>query len=159
MGPFADSAFSDEVLEVREDVATFNTDPLKEDLEVLGVGMVELSHSSDIPHVDLYVRLSEIRDGTAKIVSDVYKRLDPKRETTELVQLALHPCAHRFKKGGQIRLLIAGGQYPKYMRNLGTDEIPVLGKTTRKATHTIYHDAKKISRVILPVGDITTESK
>jgi uncharacterized protein len=159
VGPFADNAFSDEVLEVREDVLTFITDPLGKDVEVLGAVTVELSHTSDNPHVDLYLRLSEVRNGKGRIVADRYKRLDPKRDSAELVQLTLHPCAHRFKKGGCIRILIAGGQYPRYMRNLGTDEISVLGTTMKEAKHTIHHDAKKISRVILPVGDITTKSE
>ena len=40
--------------------------------------------------------------------------------------------AHRFRAGSRIRLIVAGGSFPQYARNLGTGENPVTGATLRR---------------------------
>ncbi|KAL2820259.1 X-Pro dipeptidyl-peptidase-domain-containing protein [Aspergillus cavernicola] len=74
---------------------------------------VELSHSSDNPHADLFVRISEVDANT-----ETYKRLDPGREGGPVI-LYLNDCAHRFVKGNRIRLIIAGASHPQFAINTG----------------------------------------
>ena len=51
---------NDTKLAQRADVLTFTGDALAQDLYVVGSPVVELSHSCDNPHNDLFVRVSEV---------------------------------------------------------------------------------------------------
>ena len=46
-------------------------------------------------------------------------------------------------------MLIAGGWFPRYARNLGTDEPMLTGRQLKPATHTVRYGR---SRLLLPVG-------
>ena len=50
----------DTLLAARSDVLSFTTDVLNEDLCVIGNPVAELAHTSDNPHVDVFVRISEV---------------------------------------------------------------------------------------------------
>lgn len=142
----------DTALATRSDVVTFTSEPLTQDLEVCGRPSVELHHSSDHPHVDLLVLLSEVDSaGISHSISETYMRLDVARKRGHPLNLALRDCAHRFHKGARIRLLIAGGSHPRYLRNLGTGENPGMGTTLRPAWHTVQHKPSAISKLVLPV--------
>ncbi|KAA9160238.1 CocE/NonD family hydrolase [Amycolatopsis acidicola] len=129
----------DSELAARPDVLAFTGRALNFDLEVIGAPEVELVHSTDNPHADLFVRLSEVDDnGRSRNVTEAYVRLDPAREPGP-VRLTLRPTAHRFRAGHRIRLLIAGASHPQFARNLGTDENPGTGAESKPATHTVHH--------------------
>lgn len=143
--------YEDTALAKRSDVVVFTSHPLETDLEVCGEPIIELHHSSDYRNVDLLIRLSEVdSNGKSTRISDVYKRLDPARETGPLT-LKLWSCAHRFIKGRSIRIVIAGGAHPAYIRNLGTGENPALGASMQEVWHTIHHSSEAVSRLRLPV--------
>jgi hypothetical protein len=76
-------------------------------------------------------------DNKPHVVADGYRCLDPKRDPADVAQLDLNSCAIRFQKGLHMRLLVAGGQHPKYMQYLGTDESPVSGAMIHRR-HTRY---------------------
>lgn len=140
----------DDRLAERSDVLAFTGDALPADLFVFGAPAVELVHDSDVPHVDLFVRVSEVAaKGRSRNVSDGYARLRPDRDTGT-VRVELDPIAHRFAAGNRIRLLIAGGSFPRYARNLGTGETVSDGSRVVPATHVIRHAG---SRLLLPVGE------
>lgn len=147
-----DKSVIDTAFEKMSDVLTFTTDELQEDVEVLGPCSVELSHASDNPHADLFVRISDVDEkGVSRYIAQVYQRLDPFRGD-EPVTLTLPDCAHRFKVGHAIRLVIAGGCHPHYARNLGVDSKNEHETTTRPATHIIRHAGKQVSKLIMPVA-------
>lgn len=137
----------------RADVLSFTSAVLTQDVDVLGSPAVELAHSSDNPHVDLFVRVSEVdARGRSRNVSDGYQRL---RERSSPVRIELDAIAHRFAAGSRIRLLIAGGSLPRYARNLGTAEPPVSGARLRAATHTVqFGDSRLVLPVIEPVATV-----
>lgn len=137
-------------LAIRPDVADFTGDPLPADLYLVGNPVVELSHSCDNPHNDVFVRLSEVdQHGKSTNVSDGFCRL-----TTDsgMVRLELDAVGHRFPAGSRLRVMVAGGSHPRFARNLGTDEPPVSGTTMTPATHTVHHGAGGQSRLVLPAG-------
>nr|WP_231645871.1 CocE/NonD family hydrolase [Mycolicibacterium mengxianglii] len=139
----------DDALAARSDVLAFTGDPLPADLVVYGAPVVELAHSSDNPHVDLWVRISEVdARGHSHNVSDGYIRLRPDRDAAT-VTLHLDPIAHRFAAGSRLRLLVAGGCFPRFAPNLGTGESVFEGTRTAPATHVISDLG---SRLLLPVG-------
>jgi uncharacterized protein len=137
-------------LSVRPDIADFTGDPLTADLYVVGNPVVELTHSCDNPYNDVFVRLSEVDPkGRSSNVSEGFVRL-----TTDsgVVRLELDAVAHRFPAGSRIRIMVAGGSHPRFVRNLGTAEPPISGTTMAPALHTVHHGDGGLSRVVLPAG-------
>jgi len=133
----------------RGDVLTFTGEPLASDLYVVGKPVVELSHAADIPHVDLFVRVSEVdAGGRSRNVIDGYRRLVGTAEPNA-VRIELDATSHRFRAGSRIRLLVAGGCHPRYARNLGTEEPAVTGRRMMPSTHSVHHG---LSRLVLPAS-------
>jgi putative CocE/NonD family hydrolase len=141
----------DSRLALRDDVLAFTSATLTHDLCVYGNPAVELAHTSDNPHVDLFVRVSEVdAKGRSRNVSDGYRRLGAATRTaTGTVNIELDGIAHRFRAGSRIRLLIAGSWFPRYARNLGTDEPMLTGRQSKPAFHSVRYGR---SRLLLPVG-------
>ena len=137
-------------LSLRPDVADFTGDPLAADLYVVGNPLVELSHSCDNPFNDVFVRLSEVDvDGESTNVSDGFVRI---ANDSGPVRLQLDAVAHRFSAGSRIRVMVAGGSHPRFVRNLGTDEPPISGSRMAPARHTVRHGSGGVSRLVLPAG-------
>ena len=141
----------DTALARRSDVITFTGPPLSSDLTVLGPPVVELAHSCDNPNHDLWIRLSEVdAKGRSHNVSDGFQRFTA---SAGAVRLELDDIAYRFPAGSRLRLLIGGGSFPRFARNLGTDEPAISGATMVPATHTVALGPD--SRLVLPVQPTT----
>ena len=134
----------------RADVLAFTSFTLTHDLCVYGTPVVELTHGSDNPHVDLFVRVSEVdAKGRSRNVSDGYRRLGPAPQSGKTLRIELDGIAHRFRAGSRVRILITGSWSPRYARNLGTGEPALTGREARPAVHTVGYGR---SRLLLPVG-------
>jgi putative CocE/NonD family hydrolase len=139
----------DRALAERRDVLSFTGPALTAPVEVLGRPVIELAHTSDNPHADLFVRISEVdAKGRSHNISDGFLRLDP-ATAGATVRIVLDPIAHRFRAGTRIRLLIAGGSHPRWERNLGTGDDPATSTRLSPSLRTIDLAG---SRVTLPVG-------
>lgn len=139
----------DDSLARRADVLSFTGDRLPTDLYVVGTPVLELSHSCDNPHNDLFVRISEVdAKGRSRNVSDGYVAAAP---DSGVVRIELDGVAHRFRAGSRIRVLVAGGSHPRFVRNLGTGEPLGTGSRLASATHTV-HLGDGASRLVLPAG-------
>jgi putative CocE/NonD family hydrolase len=140
----------DGALAKRADVLDFTGDPLPADVYVVGSPVIELTHTCDNPHHDVFIRVSEVdAKGKSHNVTDGFQRL-----TTDsgAVRLELDAVAHRFVAGSRIRVMIAGGSHPRFARNLGTGEPVISGRAMKPATHTVHHGAGGQSRLTLPTG-------
>jgi len=137
----------DSKLAQRTDVLDFTGSTLTRDLYVYGNPVIELAHTSDNAHRDLFVRISEVdAKGRSRNVTESYRRLDAGQES---VSIELDGTAHRFTAGSRIRVLVAGGWFPRYARNLGTDEALLTARQLKPATHAVHFGR---SRLVLPVG-------
>jgi uncharacterized protein len=146
--PQASGRKDDTALVERADVLSFTGPPLTAPLEVVGAPYVELSHRSDNPHADLFVRISEVdAEGRSHNVTDGFLRLDP-ADGSDDVRVGLDPTAHRFAEGSRVRLLVAGGCFPRFERNLGSGGDPALDTATVPSHRTIRMPG---SRLVLPV--------
>ncbi|KAH7394975.1 X-Pro dipeptidyl-peptidase-domain-containing protein [Phaeosphaeria sp. MPI-PUGE-AT-0046c] len=144
--------FDDTSLSTRKDVLVFDTATLEEDLEICGQSTVELSHSSSSSFADIFVRVSEVnKKGKSSNVTESFQRLDPNRSESAVIKLGLDHCAHRFVRGSKIRFLVAGGNFPQYVRNHGVENSDGLETEMYRVEHTIYHDEIRVSKVVLPV--------
>jgi putative CocE/NonD family hydrolase len=134
----------------RPDVLCFTGDRLPTDLYLVGSPVIELAHSADNPHHDVFVRVSEVdAKGISRNVSDGYIRAAG--DTSGTVRIELDATAHRFRAGSRIRVLVAGGSHPRFARNLGTGEPLATGRRTAPSTHTVeLRDGA--SRLLLPAG-------
>jgi putative CocE/NonD family hydrolase len=139
-------------LEARSDVLTYTTPALSVDTDVIGEVRAEIWFHSSRPSADVFVRLCDVdAKGHSRNVSDRLIRLDPAIPAgrPQELEIELDPCFHRIVEGHQVRLQISGGAFPRYARNLGTDSLPLDGRTLRPSTHTIDCQASSLR---LPIG-------
>lgn len=139
----------DTALARRADVLTFTSAPLAADVTVIGTPTVELAHDCTNPHNDLFVRISEVdAHGRSRNVSDGYLASAAAHGT---VRIDLDAMAHVFPAGSRLRVLVAGGSHPRFVRNLGTGETLSTATELATAKHTVT--LGEGSRLILPSTD------
>jgi putative CocE/NonD family hydrolase len=103
--------------------AVFDTPPLTEDVEILGVPVFRIRVASDVPVAKLAIRLCEVTSaGASWLVSygllnlthrnghQHPKALEPGAAYD--VEVSLNFTAHRFKRGSRIRAAISEGLWP-----------------------------------------------
>ena len=143
--------------EKRPDVVTYTTQPLQQDLEVVGSAVVKLWFRSSLEFTDVFCRLCDVRpNGKSTNVCDGITRLTPEDtqrspDDTHPVTVELWPTAHRFKAGHRIRLQVSSGAHPRFARNSGTGEPLGTAKELLPAEQEIYLGRIHPSVLILPV--------
>lgn len=144
-------------LEARDDVLSFTSEPLGEDVEVIGPVCAELHVRASEQHFDVFARVCDVLpSGTSLNVCDALTRVvpgrfDPDSEGVHQVALDLWPAARRFAAGHRIRLQIASGAHPRYARNLGTGEEPATAERMVAVEVELLHDAEHPTGVTLPL--------
>jgi putative CocE/NonD family hydrolase len=142
-------------LEARTDILTYSSDPLEQDLEVIGPVQAELVIKSSLGHTDFFARLCDVDEaGRSVNVCDGLFRLRPDRPSaladgTRRVTVDLWPTAHRFRRGHRLRLQVSSGAHPRFARNTGSGE--PLGTATAlvAADQAVYHDPEHPSALVL----------
>jgi hypothetical protein len=143
-------------VEARTDVLVFTGQPLAADLDVIGELSATVHVRTDLGHADVYVRLCDVDDkGGSRNVTDGLVRLRPgtpaDADGVVTVEVPLDPTAYRFRRGHSLRVQVAGGAFPRFVRNHGTDE-PAAEAINGKPCHIeVFHDATRPSRLTLPV--------
>ncbi|MFF4256587.1 CocE/NonD family hydrolase [Streptomyces sp. NPDC001663] len=138
-------------LEARQDVLTYTTPLLDQDVEVIGDVRAEIFFRSSLPHADVFVRLCDVdEDGRSWNVCDGLTSLTGADEA-RLADVRLWPTAHRFKRGHRIRVQVSSGAFPRYARNPGTGESRATATTLRAAEQTVHHGPDHPSAIVLPV--------
>ncbi len=144
-------------LEARPDVLTYTSVPLDRDLEIMGAVEAVLFVQSSLAYTDFFVRVTDVEPaGKSLNVCDGLARLapgDPAPQADGMfrVQIALWPTAYCFRQGHRLRLQVSSGAFPRWNRNLGTDEPLASATTMRVAEQRVYHDPAHPSHVLLPV--------
>ena len=152
----------------RPDVLVFETEPLAEDVEVIGPVTVTLWASSSAPDTDFTAKLVDVYspnedypEGFDLNITDgiLRARYRDSREAETLMtpgevhemEIRLFPTANVFQAGHRIRLEISSSNYPRFDVNPNTGE--PLGRHTRMvpAENTIHHAAARPSAVRLPL--------
>ncbi len=118
---------------------------------------------TDAVDTDFTVKLVDVwPDGKAVNIQDgvvraMYRNNDPENPTpltpgkVERYELDLWATSNVFKKGHRIRVEVSSSNFPRFNRNLNTGETPATATKAVKANQTIFHDAERPSRVVLPV--------
>ncbi len=154
--------YDNDAVERRDDVVLFTGDPLDADLDVVGPVRARVYVRTELRYADLFVRLCDVDEKqVSRNVTDGIRRLDPATvpaddvtvgpDGTLVVDLELIPTAYRFQAGHRLRVQVAGGSFPRYARNLGTDEPLAIGTTMRTNRFEVFHDAEHPSCLELSV--------
>lgn len=134
----------------RSDLLVYTSAPLAEDVEIMGSPVVELTHSTDIPYADLWVRMSEVdSDGVSHNINENWQALDDVERQGGKVSITLTDRAHVFKKGTCVRVIVAGGSFPLLARNPGTGVNRTQATERKPVKHTVQH-GDGVSKLILP---------
>ncbi len=149
----------------REDVLTFDSEPLSADTEVTGPIKLEVFASADVPDFDLWGRLLDVApDGTAyNLMSPGLDVLRASYRNESLQPDLLIPgkvyrfeldrllTSNTFLQGHKIRVQISSAFFPHFSRNLQTEKSEIVSSASQIGHLTIYHDAEHPSRIILPI--------
>jgi len=152
----------------RADVLVFETAPLTAPLRIVGPVTAELFVATDGPDTDFTAKLVDVHPpsadyprGYAMILTDGILRLRYAEDSTtprfrqdgEVVRatVTLFPTANLFLPGHRIRLDISSSNFPKFDVNPNTGEPEGRSRRRRVAVNTVFVDAARPSRLVLPV--------
>ncbi|WP_274383870.1 CocE/NonD family hydrolase [Saccharothrix deserti] len=141
------------VVEAREDVLVFTTEPLPEDVEVTGRVRAVLFAATDGPSTDWVARLCDVdENGVSRNVADgiVRVRAATPGEAAEHV-VDLWSTSIVFRAGHRIRVQVTSSNVPRWDRNLNTGEPEESATTARVARQQVFHDPARPSHIVLPV--------
>jgi uncharacterized protein len=155
-------------LATRPDILVFQTEPLSEDVEVIGPIQVRLWISSNCPDTDFTAKLVDVyppnadypRGFAMNITSGILRcRYRDSWEAPAMmapgevydITVEAFPTANLFKAGHRIRLDISSSNFPHFDANPNTGEPEGLSRRTRVATNSVRVDRARPSHVILPI--------
>jgi putative CocE/NonD family hydrolase len=159
---FAWGPMDQRVVEKRKDVLTYTTAPLPADVEVTGPVKAVLWVSSSAVDTDFTVKLVDVfPSGEARNLTDGILRMRY-RQSLEAPRLIRPGGVYRvvidagvtsnvFRAGHRIRAEISSSNFPRFDRNLNTDEMVGDARDGVKATQTVFHDEARHSYLLLPV--------
>jgi hypothetical protein len=143
---------------------TYTTDPLPDDLAVVGPVRVILFISSSAPDTDFVAKLCDVfPDGRSIQVCDGILRaryrqsrrrprpLEPRK--TYKIEIDLWSTAWLFQGGHRLRVVVTSSCFPRFDRNPNTGRPISSSADLRRATNTVHCDAAHSSHVVLSVMD------
>ena len=152
----------------RADVVVFQSEPLREPVEVTGPVEVHLWVATSAVDTDFTAKLIDVYPpspwyplGYALNLTDSILRLRYRngRERADLVRpgepmpitITLYPTSNLFAAGHRIRLDISSSNHPRFDVNPNTGE--PLGRDRRRvvADNTVFHERDRASRIVLPI--------
>jgi putative CocE/NonD family hydrolase len=148
-------------VERREDVLTFTSQPLDQDLTLVGSAQVVLYVNTLAPDADLFIMLTDVDEfGFSRPVAMGVRRIrfrDSFRTPSPVSPADIHeyvidltPMANRFLKGHAIRLSIMGSYFPFLTRNLNTGAAIGQSRDVQQAAIFLLHDYDYPARLVLP---------
>lgn len=158
-------------LKARPDIVVFETEPLKEDVAVVGPIAVKLFASSKAIDTDFTAKLVDVYPpsmdfptgfdlnltdaiirGRYRATRDHEVLLTP--DSVYEFTIEPFPTANVFKKGHRIRVDISSSNFPRFDVNPNTGE--PLGRNRRMIStdNTIYHSSTYPSHIVLPLAPI-----
>ena len=149
----------------RADVLTFDSALLQEDTEITGPITARIFVSCDCRDFDLWARLLDVSpDGTAinlmsaglDVLRASYRDLSRGRQLLSpgtIYELKLENLitSNLFLQGHRIRLQISASFAPNFSRNLQSGKSEASSVEMKRAHIRVFHDAKHLSQVVLPI--------
>ena len=149
------------LIEKRNDVLVYTSEPLVKPMEVTGPVKVILWAATDAVDTDFTAKLVDVLpDGTAYNLTDGIVRAKYRHGFTpepklngEIVpyEISLSSTSNVFLQGHRIRVEVSSSNFPRFDVNLNTGRTMINSSDTKIATQTIYHDAEHPSHIVLPM--------
>ncbi len=151
------------LVEEREDVLVYTSDPLTEPLTLMGPISLTLYAETDALDTDFTAKLCDVfPNGMSINITDGIIRArfrDGDILQPELIEpgkvyeyeIDLWHTAYTFKPGHRVRVQVSSSNFPRFDRNLNTGGDIATGTNMQPAQQTIYHDSKRPSHITLPV--------
>ena len=159
----ADPAKDQAALELRKDVLVYSSTPLQHDIAAMGEVRAVLYVSSSTPDADLALKLVDVSpNGEAFNLYDTILRLRYRDDMMKpklmapgqiyRVELSGIVTGNDFLSGHQIRIEIAGSNFPLFERNLQTGGRNYDETAPQPSTIRIYHDREHASYVEVSIA-------
>ena len=155
--------FDQRPIESRPDVLTYTSEPLAEDVPVVGRITAHLWARTDAADTDFVVRLCDVRpDGRSDNITDgivraIYRDVPHGGEPTPLdagkayeYVIDMWSTANVFRAGHRIRIHVTSSNFPRWDANPNTGT-PFSSAGSVIARQEILHDPQHPSHVLLPV--------
>jgi len=152
-------------VESRNDILTFTSWVLPQDIVLRGRPVVHLSVSSDMLDTDFAVRLTDVSwDGSSMLVQDGIRRMRFRNgyaaaDTSNIVPGTIYSLdielfgntAITFLAGHSIRVDVTSSNYPRFDSNLNNGQAMYVAGDTLVATNTVYLNQFNSSYITLPL--------
>jgi len=139
-------------IDCRSDVLTYTSQPLTEELHLLGDVVVEIDCSADQPSYDLSAVLSQLQpDGRVFNLTQGYVHCPP--NTTVPIKIHLQTTCVRIAKGNALRLSLSAACFPAYAMNSGNGAVMNSADllNAQIITLTVHCSGDRTSQILLPV--------
>lgn len=142
----------------------YTSAPLARALTIVGDVRCVLHAMSSAPDTDFVVRLTDVHpDGSSRLLCDGILRARYREAGDRPTPLTPHrvyeltvdlwATANTFHRGHRIRVAVTSSSFPRFDRNLNTGGPVGAEARGRVALNTVFHDALRPSRILLPVLD------
>ncbi|WP_020571731.1 CocE/NonD family hydrolase [Neolewinella persica] len=155
-------AFDQRVMETRNDILVYTTEPFADGVEIAGSIETTLYVSSDAKDTDFTVKLIDVApDGTAYNLDETIQRVRYREgydkevfmEKGKVYKVDLTPMstANHFKPGHSIRIEVSSSNFPRFDRNLNTGGRNYDESKSVVARNEVHHSAAYPSSVRIPM--------
>ena len=155
-------AFDQQIMETRNDILVYTSEPFEEGVEVTGFIETTLYVGSDVKDTDFTIKLIDVYpDGRAYNLDETIQRARYREgyekevwmESGKVYPLELTPMAtsNYFAKGHRLRIEISSSNFPRFARNLNTGGNNFDEKEGVIANNIIYHNAQYPSQITVPI--------
>ncbi len=160
-GPAAASGqFDQAALEMGNNLLVYSSEPLDKPLWIFGIPRIRLYCATTLENADFTAKLVRVRpNGAAEFICIGAARSNKAIPGTKSMAGKIHrwdfflePTSCRFDRGDCIRIEIAGGAFPLFDRNTGSD-VPPCNATSwdwRRSTRFVFHGKEFSSALYLP---------
>ena len=155
-------SYDQRVMEARNDILVYTSEPFGEDTEVTGSVEATLYLSSDAKDTDLTVKLIVVEeDGSAYNLDETIQRVRYRggydrevfMEPGKVYEVKLTPMStsNLYRQGQRLRIEVSSSNFPRFDRNLNTGGDNVTETEGVVARNVIHHSAQYPSVVRVPV--------
>lgn len=149
-------------IEHRGDVLVYTSEPIEEEVEIVGPVKLKLWASSSAVDTDFVAKLVDVYPDGRSI--NIAEGILPARYRNSLsepelmtpgevyeLEIDMIGTANRFQVGHRIRVHVTSSHFPQFARNLNTGEPLGSGTKMVVAEQTVHHTAARASHILLPV--------